>query len=418
MDKNRNASRLWLAQKYLKSKSSGWISRDHYLTLAGILLGVTALICVNSVMNGFRADIRQRIIGSTSEIRISKAGNEPLGDSDALIRQLEAKGFAAAPMLRNELVIRRGSVITPTVCFGIDPALQAKVSDALSPPRAKPGAISQGLLVGNVQGHSFAEGGIALGSTLAMKLDATLGDEVQLMSPLFNVPTAFGLIPRVRTARVAAIFYAGMPQYDETFSYVPLDLAGFFGGEGSGYLQVKTPDFDRAELYARQLRAELPGYQVEDWSSFDSSLYGAIRFEKYMMFVIMLFMYVIASFNLTGNLLKAIVQKKRELGLLKALGYTERDLRRLFLYQSLILSALGIIAGILLASLLIWLQQRFGLITLDMGESGRLPLPIRVFWQDYLVVVLASLAITVLSVLLPLNRLKRINPIELIRQTA
>lgn len=420
MEKSKNKSKLWLALKYLRSRGAGPVNRSHYLTIAGILLGVTALICVNSVMNGFRADIRDRIIGSLSEIRISNRDQTPLQDYQSLILKLRQQGFAAAPVIRNELVLSHGKVITPTVSFGIDPALQTRISSALQPQSSYNKAMIQGMLAGKIEGAEFAEGGIALGSALAQKLDVVLGDEVQLLSPLFTLPTAFGLIPRVRTVRVAAVFYAGMPEYDASFSYIPLEMARFFSGYGDGvdYIEVKTPDFEKSEAYARQLRSSLSGYEVEDWSSYDSSLYGAIRFEKYMMFVIMLFMYIIASFNLTGNMLKAIVQKKRELGLLKALGYTEADLRGLFLRQSLILSALGIVGGVLLASLLLFLQTRFGIIRLDMGDAGPMVLPVQIFWQDYAVVILASFLITVLSVILPLRRLKRINVIDLIRQTA
>lgn len=420
MDKHKNKSKLWLALKFLQNRSVGPIGRAHYLTVAGILLGVTALLCVSSVMNGFRADIRDRIIGSLSEIRISAADGNALAEPYQVADRLRSQGFKAAPVIRNELVLKRGGELATTLCFGIDPALQAGISGALTPQKGYAPNQPQGMLAGNIQSEAFAAGGIALGSALAMKLGVTIGDEVQLLSPIFTVPTAFGMIPRVRTLKVAGIFSAGMPDYDLTFSYVPLDVARFFSGYGdeADYVEVKTPDFDRSEAYARSLRKSLAGYRVDDWSSFDASLYSAIRFEKYLMFVLLLFMYVIASFNLTGNMLKAIVQKKRELGLLQALGYTESDLRGLFLRQSLILSTLGIVGGLLLASLLLWLQLRFGIIRLDMGDIQPQALPVRVFWQDYLLVVLASYGITILSVILPLRRLKNINVIELIRQTA
>ena len=420
MDKHKNKSKLWLALKFLQNRSVGPIGRAHYLTVAGILLGVTALLCVSSVMNGFRADIRDRIIGSLSEIRISAADGNALAEPYQVADRLRSQGFKAAPVIRNELVLKRGGELATTLCFGIDPALQAGISGALMPQKGYAPNQPQGMLAGNIQSEAFAAGGIALGSALAMKLGVTIGDEVQLLSPIFTVPTAFGMIPRVRTLKVAGIFSAGMPDYDLTFSYVPLDVARFFSGYGdeADYVEVKTPDFDRSEAYARSLRKSLAGYRVDDWSSFDASLYSAIRFEKYLMFVLLLFMYVIASFNLTGNMLKAIVQKKRELGLLQALGYTEPDLRGLFLRQSLILSTLGIVGGLLLASLLLWLQLRFGIIRLDIGDIQPQALPVRVFWQDYLLVVLASYGITILSVILPLRRLKNINVIELIRQTA
>lgn len=418
--KSRNKSKLWLALKYLKGRGSGLIDRSHWLTVAGITLGVTALICVSSVMNGFRADIMGRITGTLSEIRISDPEGSPLKGYGSLIDQLDSDGFKAAPVIRNELAIRRGDAIFTTLCFGIDPQRHPQVSRALQPPTTVGGTDTQGLLAGNVMGPDFSEGGIALGAGLAARLNVFPGDEVQLLSPMFDVPSAFGLLPRVRSLRVAAVFSAGMPEYDETFSYIHLDTARYFSGytDEIDHIEVKTPNFHRSAQYARELRGEFPNLRVEDWSAYDSSLYGAIRFEKYMMFVIMLFMYIIASFNLTGNMLKSISQKKRELGLLKAFGYQENDLRDLFLYQSLILSTLGIVLGLVIATVLLLIQNTFGVISLDMGNAGRMPLPVRFAALDYLVVVLVSYAVTLLSVILPLKRLKRINAVELIRQTA
>ena len=420
MDKTKRINNIWLALKYLRGRGSGLVNRSHYLTIAGILLGVTALICVSSVMNGFRADIRTRIVGTLSEMRIHKEDGSPFSGYEEVVAKLEKKGFKAAPVIRNELVLKRGSAIFSTLCFGIDPALHAKVSGALSPRTDASGAYLQGLLAGNVTDTTFANGGIALGATLANNLQVQLGDEVQLLSPMFDVPTAFGLLPRVRTLRVAAIFRADMPEYDQTYSYIPLDVARFFRGYADevDYLEVKTPDFDKTALYSRQLRALLPGFAADDWSKFDTSLYGAIRFEKYMMFVIMLFMYIIASFNLTGSMLKSIAQKRRELGLLKAIGYRDNDLSNLFLYQSLILSTLGIALGVLLSTVFLVLQSRFGLISLDMGDAGPMPLPVKMMGMDYLMVVLVSYTITLVSVILPLRRLRQINPVALIRQTA
>jgi len=418
MEKSRNKSVLWLAGRYLRGQGSGLVGRAHYLTLAGIILGVAALICVSSVMNGFRADIRSRIEGTLSEIRISRPNGSPFADYPGMLNSLQKQGFQASPVVRNELVLKHGPAIFSTLCLGIDPVLHSHISGALVPSGTGGNSTKQGLLAGSIWGPDFSDGGIALGSALAAKLNVLPGDEVQLLSPLFDVPTAFGLLPRVRNLRVAAIFYAGMPEYNESFSYVPLDVARFFSGyaEEVDYIEIRTPDFARSERYARQLRSQLKGFSVEDWSAYDASLFNAIRFEKYMMFVIMLFMYIIASFNLTGNMLKTISQKKRELGLLKAIGYNETDLRDLFIRQSLLLSTLGIALGIALGTLMVLIQKNYGLFRLDMGDADLMPLPVKIMWTDYLTVVAVSYLITLLSVVFPLRRLKGIKPIELIRQ--
>lgn len=415
----KNRSKLWLALKYLRGQGHGFINRSHWLTIAGITLGVTALICVSSVMNGLRADIRDRITGTLSEIKITAPGGVPIRDYQPLADSLRALGYQAAPVIRSELILKQGDRIFSTLCFGIDPRLHSGISAALQSRLASTGSNFQGIIAGAVSGPEFAEGGIALGSTLAADIGARVGDEIQLLSPVFDVPTAFGMLPKVRTVRVAAVFSAGMPEYNATFSFIPLATAGFFRGYGSevDYIEVKTPDAAAPQRHTTRIQSLFPAYRVEDWSAYDPNLYSAIRFEKYLMFVIMLFMYVIASFNLTGSMLKTIAQKKRELGLLKAFGYREGDLRDLFLYQSLILASLGIVLGLILATLLLLAQKHFGLLSLGMGEAGPLPLPVTFAWADYITVIIAALAITLLSVILPLRRLKAINPIELIRQT-
>lgn len=413
---NRGVS--FLAGRFLRGRAKGLIGRNHYLTLAGITLGVVALLCVSSVMNGFREDIGTRIVGTMSEIRISSKAGDGITDHDKLLADLRSKGFAASATIRNELLIKRGSIVLPAISFGIDPKDHAGVSMALRPVSDDGFGIRQGIIAGNPVSDAFEDNGIILAAGLASTIGAYLGDEVQIISPRMSIPTAFGMIPRVRSFMVIALFESAMPEYQQSYAYMNLANARFFSGSDRvDQIEVRTPDFSRAEAYARQLQNELPAYKVEPWSRFDASLYSAIRFEKMLMFVIMLLMYVIASFNLTGNMLKSIAQKKRELGLLKSIGFTDRDLRSLFLRQSVILSSIGIGLGLLIASLLLFLQTRTGMVKIGSGDGSLVILPVKVLAADYLIVVLASYLLTLASVTLPLRRLRQIDPIALIRQT-
>ena len=251
-------------------------------------------------------------------------------------------------------------------------------------------------------------------------MQVSVGDKVQVLSPMFDQPTAFGMIPKIRQLTVQAIVSSGMPEYDQSHSYIPLQTAAFFAGKGSAvdYLEIKTPDRRRTRAYSSQLSKAFPDYEIEDWSVYDPSLFAAMRFEKFLMFVIMLFMYIIASFNLTGNMLKSISLKKKELGLLKAIGYVEGDLSRLFLGQSLILATIGIFAGMALATVILALQMQFGLIQLPISSFESIPLPVKIQVTDLLMVLIISYTFTIFSTLVPLKRLRQINAVELIRQTA
>lgn len=418
MSNSENRSISFLAGKYLRNRGRGVIGKAHYLTLGGIILGVLALLCVSSVMNGFRGDIGRRISGTMSEIRVRNADGSKIDNPGEIVAKLEAKGLFAAPVIRSELIIKYRTVAVPTIAFGIDPLRHNKVSRILQPMTDDGSGIRQGIIAGSATPELFAADGIALAAGLAAQLNVYPGDVVQIISPLFSIPTAFGMIPRVKSYTVIAVFESAMPEYQQSYSYLDLQGAGFFANQAGSvdYIDVRTKDFNRAEQSARQLEKDLSGYTVDSWSRFDASLYSAIRFEKFIMFVIMLFMYVIASFNLTGNMLKAISQKKRELGLLKALGYGDRDLRQLFLRQSVVLSTLGIGIGVIIASLLLWLQATYGLVKLDAGDSIMSVLPVKVMWQDYILVIAVSYLITLISILLPLKRLRGIDAVELIRK--
>lgn len=409
-----NASIYFLARKYLAGRSALGISRDYILTLIGITLGVVALITVSSVMNGFREDISGRIIGTLSELRLSKPDGGLIQDYQPILQKMEEQGFTAAPVARTELLLRNGQKSAPAVVFGIDPYRHKAVSPLLNQQSQKDAL--HGILAGDLQPESFNEGGIALGSGLAGEMGLYVGDEVQLISLLFNQPTPFGLMPMVKKLKVKAIFAAGMPEYDQSYSYVPLSVVQAFNSYDHqvDYIEIRSSNPQKSRQHQARLSSLFPEYKIEDWSSFDASLYGAIRFEKYLMFVILLFMFIIASFNLTGNLLKMISQKKSELGLLKALGYRGEELRKLFMYQAMMICTMGIVLGIVLSTILLVIQAQTGLVKLD----KTITLPVKMQLTDYLLVITVSYLLTWLSVLFPLNNLKKINAVELIRRKA
>lgn len=398
-----------MAGKYLAARSRYRLGAEHIFTLLGICLGVMALLTVSSVMNGFREDISGRIVGTLSQMRLSGKDGALIADYAAIIQKAEARGFKAAPVLRLEMMLKSESGASPAVCFGIDAMQQQRLSPVLN--RAVSG---EGILAGELNPVLFEEGGIVLGAGLAQSLGVYLGDEILLISPNFNMPTAFGLLPRLKRLKVQAIFGAGMPEYDQNFCYIPLAIAQEIAMAGAqvDYIEIKGADHSQSRKYIRQLAPLFPEYELEDWSSFDRSLYFAIRFEKFLMFVILLFMFIIASFNLTGSLLKIISQKRRELGLLKAIGYEDRDLRRLFLLQGLILCTLGIVLGVALALILLGIQASTGLIRL----SGNIVLPVHIQFVDFVFVITISYILTIISVQWPLKELKEIDAVEMIRR--
>jgi lipoprotein-releasing system permease protein len=419
-----NKSMGLIIRKFLYS-SKGKIVGRHWLTFSGITLGVFALLSVSSVMNGFDKDMRQRIIGTRSEIRLDNKNGNPLSAYDEIGSKLEARSdiHAVSPVVRNELMLMNGSSMGASVCFGIDFARQSKISPILHPLSAKELAGPanhwlQGLLSGQIDSKAFEANGIILGVELAQSIKAAVGDTITLVSPVGSIPTPLGLLPKSLPLRVEGIFIAGMPEYDRLYSYVPLSVGQFFSGypDEVDHLDIRTTQPGRLFRLTKNLQKAFPDYRIENWSSFDSSLYGAMHFEKYLMLVILGLMFIIASFNMTGNIFKTIIQKRRSLGILKTLGYSDDELVSLLLRQGLLISVAGILTGVVLAILLLSVQTAFGIIRLPVGNMPKLILPVDMRLFDFVIIPVIALLVSWLSILIPARKARSVNPIDLIRE--
>jgi lipoprotein-releasing system permease protein len=324
-----------------------------------------------------------------------------------------------------------GSSLAATVNFGIDLRMQQKVSPVLRPiplqPTASAGQWQQGIIQGSANLSGFERDGIILGIDLASDLNVVVGDTIQMVSPLGSIPTPIGLMPRSASVVVQAIHIAGMPEYDKLYSYVPLNVARLFSSQTAtsamadfgqiDILEIKTANPRKIKSIAAELQKSYPMFLIEDWSSFDSSLYSAMHFEKYIMLTILGLMFIIASFNMSSNIYKTIIQKKKSIGILKTIGFQNRELMQLFYFQGLVVGTSGILCGIILSSAFLLLQQQFGLIQLPVGNMPNLVLPVDLRWADFLLIPLVSFILTWFSIYLPARKAMLINPIALIRNS-
>lgn len=435
--KDSNNSIRLISSRFLLTPQ-GKIQGRHWLTFAGIALGVFALLTVSSVMNGFDRDMRSRIIGTRSEIRVSGLSGAPLTGYMSLIEKLNSNRYIAgyAPVIRNELMLVNGSSMAATVNFGINFSRQQKVSPVLRPipidSAAPAGQWQQGIIQGSANLLRFEQQGIILGVDLASDLNVVVGDTIQMVSALGSIPTPMGLMPRTATVKVTAILVAGMPEYDKLYSYVPLDVARQFSSQTAApaimdmpvrdygqidILEIKTTNPRKIQAIAAELQKDFPQFKIEDWSSFDSSLYSAMHFEKYIMLTILGLMFIIASFNMSSNIYKTIIQKKKSIGILKTIGFQNRELMQLFYFQGLVVGCSGILCGIILSSTFLLIQRQFGLIQLPVGNMPNLVLPVDLRWADFLLIPLVSFILTWFSIYLPARKAMQINPIALIRHS-
>ncbi len=420
----KNQSLNLIVTKFLINPK-GKIHGRHWLTCAGIALGVFALLTVSSVMNGFDKDMRQRIIGTRAEIRIDIPASNSLSNYESLIDRLNKLPYikASTPVIRNELMLVNGSNMAATVSFGIDLNKQRAVSPILLP--IKLGLLKepshqwlQGLVTKEIRTKDFEDKGIIIGADLAQSIYASVGDTLKLVSPLGSIPTPLGLLPRTQSVRVVGIFIAGMPEYDRLYSYIPLSVGQYFSSyQGQiDHIDIKTNNPKQLYKMTKNLQKAFPQYRVENWSSFDTSLYNAMHFEKYLMMVILGLMFILSSFNMSGNIFKTIIQKRKTIGIMKTIGFRDTELMSVFMKQGLIIGSAGILFGILLSLFLLLIQSYFSLIRLPVGNMPSLILPVDIRLKDYLIVPLISLFITWLSIYIPARSAKRINPIKLIRE--
>lgn len=400
---------LILIRKYLCGKNRFLPKASHTLSLLGITLGVTALLIVSSVMNGFERDMMERIVGSKAEIRIVSTDRSAITDHDRLISAIESQPgiIAASPVVSNELLAQKGRSVTAINAFGIDYDKHSELID-----------LSEQIRIGRPDQATLEENGIIIGLDLSLTLNATVGEYIQLSSPVNRVPTPFGMIPRMKRFRVIGIFISGMPEYDKTYTYVSLGNARYFAGyeEGVNLILVKTANPARSARYARNLqRVAGNDYIVEDWSKFDASLFQAMQLEKGVMFSVLALMLLISGFNMAGNSLKTVVEKKNEIGILKSLGMKTGRIKSFFIGINIVIGLAGIIIGGILSIVFLYLQNRYQIIQIPVPGFPMQWLPVVVKIVDFIVVPSIVLLICLSATIFALQKIKAIEPIKIIK---
>lgn len=399
-----------LIRKYLCGKNRFVPKTSHLLSLLGIIIGVTALLIVSSVMNGFQEDMMRRIIGSKAEIRILSEARTPLLNFENLIDEiLEHPAFlAVSPVINEELIAYRGEAVSVINSFGIDYQRHNELI-----------ALDEQIRLGKPDPEEFEDVGIIIGLDLSLALNVTVGEYIQLSSPINKVPTPFGLLPRTKRLKVLGIFVSGMPEFDKTYAYISLNNSRFFSDmeKGVSVLQVKTVKPQQAARYASFLQRQLgKDYLVEDWSQFDASLFQAMQLEKAVMFSVLALMLIISGFNMAGDSLKAVAEKKKEIGVLKALGMKNSRISGFFIGLNIYLGIIGIVIGVTVSSIFLYLQTQYQIIHIPVPGFPMQWLPVSVKVLDFIAVSFIVLIICLLATLIALYKIKEIEPIRIIRE--
>lgn len=390
----------FIAGRYLRAKRrEAFISVNTFISTGGVAIGVMALVTVIAVMTGADLQMRKNILGISSHVSVLRYGGE-IGDYRQIMESVaKVPGVTAvAPQVMTQVLVKGPQESAGVVLYGVDPVAGSRVTD-LS-PFIKRGGI-KGLLPEN---ETDGRPGIILGKDLAMQVGAILGDIVTLVAPSTTL-SPVGAIPAVRRYMVCGILDSGWFQYDSTFAWVHISQAqGLLRmGDTATSVEVAIKDPYGAKKAAEAIGYALPGFpfHAEDWMSRYGPLWEALALEKLAMFVILMFIVLVAAFNIAGTLIMMVMEKRRDIAILKAMGATDRSVLAIFVMNGMTIGAVGTAIGVSMGLVLCFLQERYKIVSLDakVYPFGALPVAIE-FW-DVAAIAGAALLIVFVATLYP-----------------
>ena len=408
---------LFIGLRYLKAKrKQTFVSLITFISIAGVMVGVTALIVVIAVMNGFKEDLRDKILGVTSHVVISRFDGNISKYDEVRAKVEEVSGVnAATPFIYTQVMISSRKAISGAVLRGIEPKTASKVINL--PKNLRAGSLEE------LEAEEKPEGmrstpGIILGNELARNIGVSRGEPVTVISPLGRL-TPLGRVPRSQTFRVAGIFDSGMYEYDSTIAYVSLWAAQRFLGIGDRVtgIEVRVDDIYEADRVAKAIGKALDGYPYwsRDWMRMNKNLFSALKLEKIVMFIILTLIILVAAFNIVGTLIMVVIEKTRDIAILKSMGATRSSIMKIFMIEGAVIGLVGTLLGLLGGYTLCKLLATYKFIELPSDVYYISTLPVQMNPFDVALIALAAIVITLAASVYPAWQASRFDPAEAIR---
>ena len=407
---------LCVGLRYTRAKRRNhFISFISLTSMIGIALGVTALITVISVMNGFERELRERILGIASHATISGLDGPLEGwESLAAAAEVHPEVVGAAPFVESQGMLTRAGQVRGVLIRGVSPSREPRVSE-----------IGRYLVEGALESLVPGRFNLLLGRDLALRLDASVGTPVTLVAPQAQITPA-GVLPRMRRFTVTGIFEAGHAQYDTALAVIHIGDAQrvFRLGRGVSGLRVKLTDMFDAPRVSRELARSFGGaYWLRDWTQHHANFFRALKIEKTVMFVILTLIVAVAAFNLVSTLIMMVTDKESDIAILRTLGASQSSILSIFVVQGTVIGIAGTLAGVAggialathVETLVPAIESFFDVSFLSPEVYYISAVPSEMRWRDVNAVGSVAFVLSLLATLYPAWRASRIQPVEALR---
>jgi lipoprotein-releasing system permease protein len=401
---------LFVALRYLLARrKQAFISVISLISTIGVAVGVMALVVALALMTGLQGELRDRILGSTAHIYVWRTGG--IDDYPAEVARLRAMEgvVGAGPAILGKALISTNRADAFISLKGVDPALEPSVTDIAR-------AMQRGRVADLVPADDDGLPGILIGRNLAEQLGLAVGDQASLLTPQGTL-SPMGMIPRTRRVRVAGIYSLGLYEFDAAYGFVSLEFSERLLGKAvPDLIELRVADIDEAPAISERVPDALGAdYVSQDWADMNQALFSALWLEKMAISITIGLIVMVAALNIIASLVLLVMEKSRDIAILKTMGTSSARVMRIFMLQGLVIGIVGTAAGSASGLALCWVLDRYRLIRIPMDVYQIAYVPFVVQPLDFAVVVLSAVLICFLATLYPSRQASRLDPVQALR---